>query len=64
MLGVEFELGKCLSEREVRVWGEGLHGAREQGAGAFGGAEGGEEKGGIVEPDGRNLRKFFDGGLE
>ena len=44
--------------------GEGLHGAWKQSAGAFRGAEGGEEKGGVVVPDGGDLGEFFNGGLE
>ena len=46
------------------MWGETMHGAREQGASAFGGVDGGEEKGRVVEPDGGDLREFFDGGLK
>lgn len=46
------------------MWGEGLHGAREQGAGAFGGVDGGEEEGRVVDPDGGDLGEFLDGGLE
>lgn len=61
MLGGEFELGECLSQREVGVGGKGLHGAREKGAGAFRGREGREEKSGVVVPDGGDLGEFLDG---
>ncbi len=46
------------------MWGEALHGAWEKGAGALRGPEGGVEKGSVVEPNGRNLREFFDGTFE
>ena len=62
MLGVEFELSERFSQREVSVRGEGLHSTREEGAGAFGGTESGEEEGGVVVPNGRDLGKLFDGG--
>lgn len=62
MLGSEFELSECFGQCEMGVGGEGLHGARKEGAGAFGGAEGGEEEGGVVVPDGGYLGELFDGG--
>lgn len=48
----------------MRVRREGLHGSGEERAGFFGGSEGVEEEGGVVEPDGGGLGEFFGGGLE
>lgn len=62
MLGVEFELGECFGQLKVSVRGKGLHGAREEGAGAFRRTEGIEEEGGVIVPHGRDLGEFFDGG--
>lgn len=60
----EFQLGGFHGEGEMVVLRQTLHGSGDKGAGSVWGVESGKEEGGVVLPEGGNLREFLEGALE